>query len=127
MTEGAIDHDFDTAERTATDQLLDALAESDAPAHDELDAGDIAIDLVTRQPLVVREVVAPSIADYYEREGFDLLNYKQHRWLPVGIDDPVYRCVFVGGIEDLHSFSNVYDYPAGRLCRVPVELAGGED
>lgn len=124
--EGAIDQPFDAAERSATDQLLDAYADAGAPTHDELDAGDVAIDLVTRQPLLVRRRVADDLASYYEEHDFDLLTYKQHCWLPVRIGDAVFECVFIGDIEGLHSFSNSYDYPASRLARVPVELAGGE-
>jgi len=119
--------DYDEAARTPADILLDEYGATDAPTHGELSAGDVAIDLVTRQALVVRDCVADDLATYYDEHDFDLLNYKQHRWLPVGIDDPVYECVFVGDVEGLHKFSNTYDYPASRLARVPVELAGGED
>jgi len=123
---GAIDNEFDAAERSPAETLLDALDDIGAPTHGSLTAGDVALDLVTRQPLLVRRRVADDLAEYYEREEFDLLTYKQHAFLPVGIDDPVFECVFIADIGDLHTEGRSYDYPAGRLARVPVELAGGD-
>jgi len=127
MPGGAVDHDYDEAEQGAREVLTERLVESEGLEHAGLQSGDIAFDLVTRQPLYVAGRVADDLAEYYEREGFDLLNYKQHKFLPVTIDDAVFECVFIGGIEDLHSFSDTYDYPAGRLARVPVYMAGGDD
>jgi predicted nucleic acid-binding Zn-ribbon protein len=127
LPKGAIDNEFDDAERSPGETLLDALADIDARTHGALTGGDVAIDLVTRQPLLVRQRVADNLAEYYEEEGFDLLTYKQHAFLPVHIDDAVFECVFVGSIDDLHSEGKTYDYPAGRLARVPAELAGGDE
>ena len=124
--EGAIDRPFEEGERSPSDQLSDHVDELGAPTHEHLQVGDVAIDLITRQPLVVLDQKATTLTDYYAEEEFDLLTYKQHPWLPVRPDDAVFECAFVGGLEDLHSFSDTYDYPAGRLARVPVELAGGE-
>jgi len=124
---GAVDHDYDESELSASEQLAGAMADMDGRGHDRLQAGDIAIDLVSRQPLYVRERVAETVVDYYDAEGFDLATYKQHHYLPVRTSDPVFECVFIGGLDDLHRFSDVYDYPAGRLARVPVELAGDGD
>lgn len=127
MSEGAIDNDFEDSELTPREQLEADLADLGAPLHSELDAGDVVIDLVTRQPLLVRQQAGADLVEYYVAEGFDLSTYKQHPWLPVRLDDPVFECVFIGGIDDLHSEGSTYDYPAGRLARVPVELAGGDD
>lgn len=126
-TQGAVDHDYDEAARSAQDTVYDDLANMGAPLHSDMTAGDIAFDLVTRQPLVVLDVTADDLVSYYEDEEFNLATYKQHAWLPVTPEDRVYECAFIGGIEDLHSFSNTYDYPAGRLARVPIELAGGDE
>lgn len=119
MTDGAIDADWDDAERTYDELVADALDGIET----EPISGGVAIDLVTRQTLFVRGVAADSLAEYYEAEGFDLATYKQHVWLPVRADDTVYECVFVGGLDDLHTAGKTYDYPRGRLARVPVELA----
>lgn len=124
---GAVDHDYDESELSASEQLAGAVADMDGRGHDRLQAGDIAIDLVSRQPLYVRERVAETVVDYYDAEGFDLATYKQHHYLPVRTSDPVFECVFIGGLDDLHRFSDTYSYPAGRLARVPVELAGDGD
>lgn len=126
--EGAIDNSFEDAERDAREQLEDRLADLNAPTHAEMGPGDIAFDLVQRQPLLVLDKTADSLVEHFEQsdDGFCLADYKQHAWLPVRPDDPVFECVFIGSIEGLHSFSNTYDYPAGRLARVPVELAGGD-
>jgi hypothetical protein len=121
---GAVDHAYSEAERDAVQTLEDGLADAGAPVHGEWEVGDIAIDLVTRQPVVVLEIAAETLVAYYEAEDFDLASYKTHPWMPVRTDDAVLECVFVGGIEDLHSFSDTYSYPEGRLARVPVELAG---
>jgi hypothetical protein len=117
---GAIDHDFDDAERDAHD----ALAADYAETRRELRAGDVAIDLVTRQPLFVAGVVADSLPEYYDREGLDLLNYKSHPYLPVRMSDSVVECVFVQRqVKGVHKPGKSYDFPEGRLARVPVERA----
>lgn len=124
MTDGAIDADFDDAERSTREQLLNELAES-APT--EPMEGGIVIDLVTRQPLFVRRRVADDLAEYYDREGFDLLTYKSHPYLPVTVDDPVFECVFIPrSAEQAHSVGQTYDYPRGRLMMVPIHEAWGD-
>lgn len=124
---GAIDNDFEDAERSPETILADAQAEQGGE-HELLHNGDLAIDLVTRQPLYIVRCVASTLPAYYENEEFDLLTYKQHQYLPVRMDDPVFECVFVGDLDDLHRERKTYSYPAGRLARVPIEqLAGGED
>lgn len=95
-------------------------------------AGGLALDLVTRQPLFVRRVVADSVTDYAEAEDFDLLTYKMHEYLPVREDDTVYECVFVAdiGAQSLHEWggASTYDFPEGRLAVVPVwEAWEGDD
>jgi len=124
---GAVDHEFDEAERDASERLADQIADMDGRGHDRLQAGDVAIDLVKRQPLFVLERVADTVVDYFEETDFDLATYNQHHYLPVRPSDPVFECAFIGSLDDLHRFSDTYDYPAGRLARVPVELAGGGD
>lgn len=118
---GAIDNSFDEFEKSYEDQLADAL---DDVATEPM-AGGLAFDLVTRQPLFVRRVVAESLGEYYESEGFDLATYKAHPYLPVRPDDPVYECVFVSEItaDGLNGWdsSKTYDYPRGRLAHVPIE------
>ena len=121
--EGAIDHTFGEAERKARETL-----EDNAVVHQRrIDPGDIAIDLVTRQPLYVTGIAADSLPEYYEREGLDLLSYKTHPYLPVRMHDRVFDCVFVPrSIEGVHKVGQEYAYPEGRLARVPIERAGGD-
>lgn len=121
MSQGAIDNDYDDAERSYDDRVADAL---DGVATDPMPGG-LAFDLVTRQPLFVREKVADTLGEYYEAEGFDLLTYKMNPYLPVRPDDSVFQCVFVSeitaeGLADWGS-SKTYDFPRGRLAHVPVE------
>ncbi len=61
------------------------------------EAGSIALDLVTRQPLFVHEQVADDLVEYYEREEFDFYSYKTHPYLPVSLDDRVFEYVFISG------------------------------
>lgn len=121
---GAIDNSFEDAEREAKE----ILGERNAEYPRAIGIGDVCIDLVTRQPLFVVDVAAPTVDAYFAEEDFDLLNYNQAPYLPVRMDDEVYECVFIPGLDGLHKLSQTYDYPAGRLARVPVELAtdGGE-
>jgi hypothetical protein len=116
---GAIDRDFDAMQRDYEDQVADALAD----VKTVIDTGDIVIDLVTRQPMYVRRRVANTLGEYYEDEEFDLATYKAHPYLPVRAADAVFECVFLGGIDDLHTSRKTYAYPRGRLARVPVEQA----
>lgn len=120
MPEGAVDADYDDAERDYDDRLADALAGvQQAPVE-----GGVAIDLVTRQPMFVREQVADTCREYYEREGFDLVTYKQHPWLPgIGPDNAVYEAVYLdGNPQNAHKQSKTYDFPEARLMHLPVEL-----
>ncbi|MFW5964386.1 MAG: hypothetical protein ACOCQM_05925 [Natronomonas sp.] len=94
--------------------------------------GSLAIDLVTRQLLFVRNVVADDLATYYEQENFDLLTYGPHPWLPgVTTENSVLECYYVNdlsieGVDDLGKRKG-YDFPAGRLCVVPIEQAWNDE
>jgi hypothetical protein len=120
--QGAIDNDYDDAERSAREIL-----EANQPPVTDVMVEGVAFDLVKRQPLYVRQRVADDLVEYYEQEEFDLLNYNQHPYLPVTIDDPVYECVFLGNAEGLHNCNKTYDYPAGRLAVIPVHEAWTDD
>lgn len=128
---GAIDQGFAEAELSARERLAnDAPDTPTAPIE-----GGIALDLVTRQILFVRREVAPNLAEYYEAEEFDLLNYGVHPFLPVSVEDRALECVFLSDItaESLGKFGEngkTYDFPEGRLAHVPIErtwhAGGGE-
>lgn len=119
MSDTAIDNDFDDAEQSYDEQLADALDD----VQTEPMAGGVAVDLVTRQPLFIREKKADSLSEYYEAEGFDLATYNEHPFLPVRPDDAVFECVFIEGPKGGHNVGRTYDYPRGRLMTVPVDLA----
>lgn len=119
--EGAIDRDFDDAERDARDQITDRLAEHNRT----VEARDVAIDLVYHRPVFVRRSVADSCVAYWEDgRDFDLTTYKAHPYLPVTPDDTVFECVYIptkpGDVRH-DPADKTYDFPAGRLMRVPVE------
>ena len=120
MPEGAVDADFEEAALSARERLLNDQPDLTRPV-----AGGLALDLVTRQLLFVRDRVADDLGAYDERENFDLLNYGPHPYLPVTVDDPVYECVYVDdvGVQDLDGLgeSTTYDFPAGRLAAVPIQ------
>lgn len=125
--DGAVDHDYD-----------EALVDFDEATAKELDQNErtfwpeerpeVAIDLVTRQPLLVRRKRASTIAEYWEETGFNLLTYKGHRYLPVAYDDTVWECVYIpDSPSKAHHDRQTYDFPDGRLMRIPLEKAwGGE-
>jgi hypothetical protein len=121
MTDGAIDQDFDEAERSYEEQLADAL---DGVQHHPVEGG-IAIDIVTRQAMFVRERVADSCREYYEAEGFDLVTYKMHPWLPgIGPENAVYEAVYLeGNPQNAHKPGKTYAFPEARLMHFPVEMA----
>jgi len=118
---GAVDNEYDDAARDYNDRLADAL--EGVPTEPEPDS--IVIDLVTRQLLYVTERVADSCQAYEQREGFDLVTYKMHPWLPgIGADNAVYECVYHdSNPQNAHKPGKTYDFPAARLMRVPHELA----
>ena len=121
---GAIDNDYSDAERDYADRVADALE----GIRTEPVAGSLAIDVVTRQLLFVRSKVADDLETYYEQEGFDLLTYGPHPWLPgVTAENAAYECYYVNdlsldGIDGLGKRRD-YDFPSGRLAVVPVEQA----
>lgn len=85
--------------------------------------GDVVNDLGQNGKLM--QVVAKaseSVAEYREREDFDLAEYKAHPLLDVSDEDTVWTCVFLTS-EPSASFSGTYDYPESRLARQPVEEA----
>lgn len=126
MTDGAIDNDFDDAEASTREQMLADQPEMNAPV-----SGGLAIDLVTRQLLFVRQAVADDLASYNDDEDFDLLNYGPHAYLPVTIDDTVFECVYVDdvGMQDIDGMASkkTYDFPGGRLAAVPVHEVWDND
>jgi len=118
---GAVDHDFDDAERDGREQIADQLAEHNRT----VEGRDVAIDLVYHRPVFVRRSVAETCVAYWEdREDFDLTTYKAHPYLPVTPDDTVFECVYLptkpGDVRH-DPADKTYDFPAGRLMRVPVE------
>lgn len=123
MTNGAIDSDFDDAEQTYDERVADALA--DVP--EGLVEGGVAIDLVTRQSVLVRRRVADTCREYYDAEGFDLVTYKMHPFLPgIGPDNAVYECVYLdGNPQNAHKPGRSYDFPSARLMHYPAEMAFG--
>ena len=124
MTDDIDDDMIDDAERDYADRVADALE----GIRTEPVAGSLAIDVVTRQLLFVRSKVADDLETYYEQEGFDLLTYGPHPWLPgVTAENAAYECYYVNdlsldGIDDLGKRRD-YDFPEGRLAVVPVEQA----
>lgn len=129
-TDGAIDADWEDAERPPREQLEAEM--SDLPRG--LIEKGIALDLVTRQLLYVRERSYDDLVAHYEAEGRSLLSYGVHPLLPVTIDDAVFECVYLSDVtaENLLNFEDAkaYSFPRGRLAHVPVErswLGGGDD
>lgn len=117
---GAVDEPFDAAERDARRILQENI--DGFPS--DIRGGDVVIDLVKNRPLYVRRKVAGTAVDYFERQDFDLTTYKAHPYLPVSADDAIFECAFLPTtVEDVRSSpgSKSYDYPRGRLIRVPVE------
>lgn len=117
---GAVDSDFDDAARDGETVLREALAGYPRTIR----PGDIVIDLVQGRPLYIRREVAPTAAEYFDVQDFDLTTYKAHPWLPITPDDTVFECVFIPTKpQDIPGSKGdkSYDYPRGRLARVPVE------
>ncbi|WP_330633659.1 hypothetical protein [Halocatena halophila] len=87
-------------------------------------SGSIVIDLVKRQPMLVRQKVADDLIEYYEKEDFNLLTYKMHPYLPVTPVDEVFECVYIPTKANrVHNSKKTYDFPRGRLVKVPVRDA----
>lgn len=121
MSDGAVDNDYDDAERSYDERLAEALG----GVPDEPVEGGIAIDLVTRQAMFVRAKVADTCREYYEQEQFDLVTYKMHPFLPgVDAENSVYECVYLdANPQNAHKPGKTYDFPSGRLMHFPAELA----
>lgn len=126
--DGAVDNDFDDAEKPAAERLAESFkaAVGDVPTHRDLGAGDLAIDLATQQLLYVKRVEAETVVEHFDAEGFDLASYDFHPWLPVRSDDTVLECIYVNDLspQSLHKGGREYSFPSGRLARVPVEQYG---
>jgi hypothetical protein len=123
MTDGAVDADYDDGLADYRERVAEALdAVQQAPIE-----GGIAIDIVTRQAMLVRQKKADTCAEYYDDEGFDLVSYKMHPWLPgISTENAVYEAVYLdGNPQNAHKPGKTYDFPSARLMHVPVEMAWG--
>lgn len=122
MPEGAVDNEYEEAERSYQQRVADALDD----VRTEPVAGSLAIDLCTRQLLFVRQKVYDNLEEHYQAENYDLATYGPHPWLPVTVDDAVYECYYVDGnpdnVGDEHKKKD-YDFPRGRLIALPIEQA----
>jgi len=119
--QGAIDHDFGDAEQSYEQRVADALA----AVQQEPVPGGIAIDIVTRQAMFVREQSYETCAEHYQAEGYDLVTYKMHPWLPgISVENSVYEAVYLdGNPQNAHKPGKTYHFPSARLMHFPVELA----
>lgn len=121
---GAIDHTFDESALSTMEEMDASVADLDT----QLEAGAVALDLVTRQPLFIRRKTADTLVEYYEREDFDLYSYKMHPYLPVRKTDSVFECVFIGhDPQQAHNVNKTYDFPASRLMKVPLAEAWDDE
>ena len=122
--QGAIDADFEDVELSYEERVANALD----GVQTEPVAGGVAIDIVTRQPVFVRQCTYDSLEAHYEAEGYDLATYKMHAFLPgVDTDNAVYECVYVdGNPQNAHKPGKTYDFPSARLMHLPVEQAWGD-
>ena len=120
-TNGAIDADYDDAEIPYRQRVAAALSD----VRTEPLEGGIAIDIVTRQAVFVRQQVAETCEAYYDQEDFDLVTYKMHPWLPgIGPENAVYECSYIdGNPQNAHKQGRTYDFPEARLLHLPVELS----
>ena len=121
-SDGAIDNDFEDAERGYDERVADALAEAHT---DPADGAGIAIDVITRQAVYVRQVAYDTCREHYHEEGYDLVTYKMHPYLPgIAPDNTVYECVYLdGNPQNTHKVGKTYDFPEARLMPYPVEQA----
>ena len=119
--QGAIDSDFDDAELSYAERVANALAD----IRTEPMPGGVAIDIVTRQAVFVRQEKSESLEAYYEAENFDLATYKMHPYLPgIDVDNSVYECVYLdGNPQNAHKPGKTYDFPSARLMHFPAEQA----
>lgn len=118
---GAIDNEFDDFEESPRHVLEENLSAFAA----EVKPGDVVIDMVENRPLYVRRVKADTAVEFFEEQDFDLTTYKAHPWLPVTPDDTVFETVFLPTkLKDIPTSEGdkTYDYPRGRLARVPIEF-----
>jgi hypothetical protein len=120
-TQGAIDQEFSDGERTYDEQLEAAL--EDVPT--EPLEGGVAIDVVTRQAVYIRQQVADTCREYYHENDFCLVSYKMHPWLPgIGPDNCVYECSYIDpNPQNAHKQGKTYDFPEARLMPLPLPMA----
>lgn len=119
--QGTVNRDYDDAMEDYHDRVAGALE----GVRQEPMEGAIAIDIVTRQAMFVHRKVAETCAEYYDEEGFDLVTYKMHPWLPgISAENTVYEAVYLdGNPQNAHKTGQCYDFPSARLMHVPVEMA----
>lgn len=95
--------------------------------HGDIRPGDVVYDLGQSgtPKMQVVDVLAEDLAEYREREDFDIATHKSHPHLPVRETDRVLACVYLPEDPgaDTSSGNNPYPFPEGRLARSPVEQA----
>ena len=121
MSDGAVDHDYDDAERPYVARVSEALAN----VQTEPVEGGVAIDIVTRQAVFVRQRKYDDLAEHYDAEGYSLATYKMHPWLPgISVEDAVFEVSYIdGNPQNAHKQGKTYDMPRSRLMHLPVEMS----
>ena len=95
---------------------------SDAPVDGRIKVGDVCHDVLGSGTLQVVCKAADSVSEFASREDFNLVEYKTHPLLDVDDSQSVWTCVYLPN-EPTVSFNGTYDFPDGRLARVPIETA----
>lgn len=88
----------------------------------DIKVGDVCHDLIERGKVQIVAKAADTVADYRDREEFDLADYKAHPLLRVPDDDTVWTAVYLPD-KPTTTFNGSYDFPESRLARIPVENA----
>ena len=90
---------------------------------DDIQLGDVVIDLAQGRPMQVIEAYDERAAAFSEGKSFDLLEVYGNERLGVTADDRVYECVYCSSIKSEPSRS--YAFPESRIARVDVNAADG--
>jgi hypothetical protein len=121
---GAIDNDFDDAEGPPAAQMADELEEERDGAPVTPTAGDVAVDLLTHQPVYIEVDYEQNVVQYYDETGFNLMAHKANAYLQIQPTDLVVGAVYIGSDpQSLHKPGKIYPMPVSRLARIPTENA----
>lgn len=122
----------DTDDGSDTDDDAQTPAGPRDPLANDFTLADVAIDLSRGRAVQVVGLPGQTVAEWSDREGYDLMDNYANERTRAHPDDPVIEAAYVSSIQSepngpRGSDEGAYTFPSSRLARVTIESIEGVD